>query len=157
MKFTGMTNKTARRRAQANLFHTCIHLLVAPINSIGETGIEMMSSDWIWRRCHPIFAAFVGDYLEQTLVTCVYSGCCPKCHAPKEQLGDYNQFSPRDFNKAIDILYISWLMVTVTYSMPLVMKLDSSLCTIHSGTPFPSWTFIFRSLPTSFTRCFREL
>jgi len=106
-KFMGMTNKTARCRAQANLFHTCIRLLVAPINSVGETGIEMMSGDRIWRRCHPIFAAFVGDYLEQTLVTCVYSGCCPKCHAPKEQLGEYNQFSPQDFNKVINIYLLA--------------------------------------------------
>jgi hypothetical protein len=30
-KFLGISNKTARRRAQANLFHTCMRLLVAPI------------------------------------------------------------------------------------------------------------------------------
>jgi hypothetical protein len=106
-KFTGITNKTGRRRAQANLFHTCMRLLLTPINSVGETGIEMMSGDGIWRRCHPIFAVFVGDYPEQTLVTCTYNGRCPKCRVPCERLGEYNQFSPRDFNEAINVYYIA--------------------------------------------------
>ena len=48
-KFKGLANKAARHRSQANLFHTCMRLLLAPINSIGETGIEMMGGDGIWR------------------------------------------------------------------------------------------------------------
>ena len=77
--------------------------LLGPINSIGETGIEMMSGDGIWRRCHPIFAAFVGDYPEQTLVTCTFNGRCPKCIVPDEQLGDYEPFPLRDFDNAMDL------------------------------------------------------
>lgn len=106
-KFTGISNKAARRRAQANLFHSCMRLLLAPISSVGETGIQMMSGDGIWRRCHPIFASFIGDYPEQTLVTCTYNGRCPKCQAPCDKLGEHNHFPPRDFDKAIDVYLLA--------------------------------------------------
>lgn len=88
-KFKGLMNKAARRHAQANLFHTCMQLLLAPINSIGETGVALMSGNGIWHRCHPIFAMFIGDYSEQTLVTCTHNGRCPKCCVPHDQLGEY--------------------------------------------------------------------
>ena len=72
-KFHGISNKAGRRRAIANLYHGCMRLLLDPIKSIGVTGIPMMGGDGIWRRCHPIFASFVGDYPEQVLVTCTYN------------------------------------------------------------------------------------
>ena len=106
-KLKSITNKTARRRAQANLFHTCMRLLLTPINSIGETGVEMMGGDGIWRRCHPIFAVFIGDYPEQTLVTCTLNGRCPKCCVPHEQLGEYNHSPPRDFDEATDLYLLA--------------------------------------------------
>ncbi|KAH9013253.1 hypothetical protein EDB84DRAFT_1444325 [Lactarius hengduanensis] len=81
-------NKTARRRALANIFHFCMRHLLAPIASHGETGITMMSGDGVWRRCHPIFAVFVGDYPEQVLVTCTLNGRCPK-----SPLRDYDEAS----------------------------------------------------------------
>ena len=62
----------------------------------------MMSGDGIWRRCHPILAAFVGDYPEQALVTCTYNGRCPKCMSPPDKLGDYSSFSPRAYDDAIN-------------------------------------------------------
>jgi hypothetical protein len=101
-KLEGITNKAARRRALANLFHACMHDILGPIASYGETGIEMMSGDGVWRRCHPIFASFVGDYPEQALVTCTYNGRCPKCTIPAGQLGDYISFPRRVQNSAID-------------------------------------------------------
>jgi hypothetical protein len=50
------------------------HSLIA---SYGETEVPMMSGDGIWCRCHPILANFIGDYPEQTLVTCTYYSECP--------------------------------------------------------------------------------
>jgi Plavaka transposase len=91
-KFEGIAIKASCHHTQMNLFHLCMGDLLAPINSIGETGIEMMSGDRIWRQCHPIFAVFIGDYLEQVLITCTYSCHCPKCTTPHDQLGEYTQF-----------------------------------------------------------------
>ncbi|KAN0141466.1 hypothetical protein V8E53_000711 [Lactarius tabidus] len=59
----------------------------------------MMSGDGIWRRCHPIFALFVGDYPEQVL----YNGRCPKCLVPPDQLGSSARFPLCDYNKVRDI------------------------------------------------------
>ncbi|KAF8265346.1 hypothetical protein EI94DRAFT_1589330 [Lactarius quietus] len=62
-----MGNKAARRRALGNVYHCCMRKILAPITACGETGVAMLSGDGIWRRCHPILAAFVGDYPEQAL------------------------------------------------------------------------------------------
>jgi hypothetical protein len=87
-----MSNKTGRRRALANLYHACMQDVLRPISSYGETGLDLMSEDGVWRRCHLIFAVFVGDYPEQGLVTCTFYGRCPKCTVPLGQLGEYESF-----------------------------------------------------------------
>lgn len=94
-KLDGMENKSGRRRALANLFHACMGDVLGPISSVGETGLAMMSGDGVWRRCHPIFAIFIGDYPEQALVTCTFNGRCPKCLVPPAQLGEYESFPLR--------------------------------------------------------------
>lgn len=62
-----------------------------------------MSADGVWHRCHPILVAFVGDYPEHFLVTCTYSGCCPKCTVPRDQLGNFIKFPLQDCDRALDI------------------------------------------------------
>ncbi len=62
---------------------------LGPIGPYGETGVEMMSSDGVWQRCHPVLAIFIGNYPEQALVTCTYYGHCPKCTVAPRQLGEY--------------------------------------------------------------------
>ncbi|KAN0130983.1 hypothetical protein V8E53_011116 [Lactarius tabidus] len=106
-KLEGITNKSGRRRALANLYHSCMKLIMSPITAYGETGIPMMSGDGIWRRCHPIYAIFVGDYPEQTLVTCTHNNQCPKCVVPYDQLGSYNTFLPRNYDEARDAHLLS--------------------------------------------------
>ena len=98
-----MKNQTGRRRALANLFHGCMRAILGPIDSYGETGIAMRSADGVWRRCHPVLAAFVGDYPEQTLVTCTYSSRCPKCLVPPKRLGDFITFPLRDPDVALEV------------------------------------------------------
>lgn len=84
-----ITNKAARRRAVANLFHACMGEILAPLREAGLEGIPMKSADGVERRCHPILAAYVGDYPEQILVTTAYSGDCACCDAGKGDLGAY--------------------------------------------------------------------
>jgi len=98
-----MSNKAAHRRALANLFHSCLQRVLGPIALYGETGITMASGDGVRRRCHPIFACFVGDYPEQTLVTCTYYGHCPKCLVPPDQLGKLSTFPSRNYQEAIEM------------------------------------------------------
>jgi len=102
-KLQGITIKASCRRMLANLFHTCMDHVLAPIASYGETGLPMMSSDGVWRRCHPILAIYVADYPEQALVTCTYNGRCPKCLVACGQLGEYQMFPSRTQHMAIRI------------------------------------------------------
>ena len=101
-KLGSVTNKAARCRMLANLYHSCMGKLLDPICFCGETGLTMLSSDGNWRRCHPVFATFVGDYPEQTLVMCTLNGCCPKCVVPNDQLGDHRRFPARDYTEALE-------------------------------------------------------
>ena len=114
-KLEHMSNKTARRRGLTSLFYACMADVLGPIMSHGETGVVMMSGDGVWHRCHPIFATFVGDYPEQILVTCTYSGRCPKCTIPPNQLGEYKTFPLCIQSAMIDIYILA----------------DSDVCNFH--------------------------
>jgi hypothetical protein len=96
-------NKSAQRRALANLFHACMHKLLSPIESYGETGIAMVTGNGIWYRCHPILATFVGDYPKQSLVACTQNGRCPKCTVPRGELASHEAFPLRDIREARDV------------------------------------------------------
>ncbi|KAN0131568.1 hypothetical protein V8E53_010676 [Lactarius tabidus] len=106
-KLEDIANKTGRRRAMSNLYHSCMQLILSPITACSETGVPMMSGDGIWRQCHPIYAVFVGDYPEQLLVTCTYNNRCPKCLVPYDELGTHTTFPPRDYDKARDAYLLS--------------------------------------------------
>src|SRR6266702_864741 len=100
-------NKAARRRALANLFHSCVRKLLAPIESYGVTGIAMATGDGIWHRCHPILSTFIGDYPEQSLVACTYNGRCPKCTVPRDELGNNTRFPLRNIGPAVHVFSLS--------------------------------------------------
>jgi Plavaka transposase len=99
--------KTARRRAMANLFHACIHRIIAAIEPYGETGLTMAASNGSQYRCHPILATFIGDYPEQALVTCTFYGRCPKCLVPPDQLGTFFRYPNRDHADALDVFSLA--------------------------------------------------
>ena len=103
----GITVKAARTRALGNLFHACMECVLALIASCEEVGVAMMSADGIWRRCHPILAAYVGDYPEQALVTCTYNGRCSKCQVPHDQLGEYRVFPPHVQSDAVNTYHLA--------------------------------------------------
>ncbi|KAG2151188.1 uncharacterized protein EDB93DRAFT_1224913 [Suillus bovinus] len=79
-----ITNKASRRRSLANLYHACLSRVLAPLQHAGLEGINMCSGDGALRRCHPLFASFVGDYPEQLLATGIKFGDCPKCDVEKD-------------------------------------------------------------------------
>ena len=101
-KLAGLANKAARHCMLANIFHSRMQTILALIATYGETGIAIVSGDGIWHQCHPIFAVFVGDYPEQSLVTCTYASRCPKCLVPPDQLGDNSTFPPQDYEEALN-------------------------------------------------------
>lgn len=104
-KLDHITNAASRRRMLANLFHACMHYILQPLEETGKTGLPMSTGAGLTYRCHPIFAAFVGDYPEQVLVTGVKSGECPKCDIDHDHMGEDNEaFQLRDMNCVLDAL-----------------------------------------------------
>jgi hypothetical protein len=97
-----ITNQSSRRRSLANLFHACMLKILEPIQSAGIWGVEMASGDGVVRRCHPLFAAFVGDYPEQCLATCTKA--CPTCPAPRDKFGEDASFPVRDMAPVLEAL-----------------------------------------------------
>ncbi|KAI0040537.1 hypothetical protein FA95DRAFT_1549668 [Auriscalpium vulgare] len=97
-------NQEARTRATANLFHACMRRIIGALSDQSRDGIPMASGDGVFRRCHPIFAAFVGDYPEQALVACVKSGQCPKCEVDPDDLGVFEDSAPRDLASTLRAL-----------------------------------------------------
>ena len=100
-----ITNKAARRRTQANLFHACMNFILSPLKVVGIQGIEIMSGDGVVCWGHPILAAYVGDYPEQCLATGSFFGDCPRCNCPNDMLGMYPCEHPDwNFDDVLDAL-----------------------------------------------------
>ncbi|TEB37737.1 hypothetical protein FA13DRAFT_1751781 [Coprinellus micaceus] len=87
-KLEHIENKMGRRRALANLFHACLDYILEPLREAGIQGLELQSGDGVVRRGFPIVAAYVGDYPEQLLVTCLKNGRCPRCPVDPLELGN---------------------------------------------------------------------
>ena len=104
-KLNLITNKAARQRTLANLFHSCLRQILLPIETIGVDGMIITGGDGIWRRCHPVFALFVGDYPEQIFAAGCKYGECPKCQVDKKELGSATvPLLTRDLMAALDAL-----------------------------------------------------
>ncbi|KAH9060410.1 hypothetical protein EDB83DRAFT_2506630 [Lactarius deliciosus] len=90
-----ITSKASRRRCLINLYHACLSEILSPIIKPGRNGTTMTSADGISRRCHPIYACFIGDYPEQ----------CPE---PRDKLGEAGPEIPtgwRDLQTLLDALH----------------------------------------------------
>ncbi|THH07832.1 hypothetical protein EW146_g9195 [Bondarzewia mesenterica] len=97
-----ITNKSARRHALANLFHACVRHILQPLKRYGVDGKIMASADGTFRRCHPIFTCFIGDYPEQCLVTCTKSGGFPTCDVLRDELRELAHCSPCNLDAVLD-------------------------------------------------------
>ncbi|KAJ6557130.1 hypothetical protein B0H10DRAFT_2370751 [Mycena sp. CBHHK59/15] len=87
-KLEHISNKASRPRVLANLFHSCMGKILEPLKTAGTDGIPVVSGDGVARRGHPILAAYVGNYPEQVLVTCVKTKDCPQCPELAKELGN---------------------------------------------------------------------
>ena len=89
----------------SNLFHHCMQTIVKPLEHAGCDGIILISGDGAARRCFPILAAYVGDYLEQILILLVKTGTCPICPAPRNEIGNWESIlEPCDTQKITEAL-----------------------------------------------------
>ena len=88
-----------------NVMHRCMREIVFPLHAAGNNGIAMATGDGIVRHTHPLYAAHIGDYIEQIAVV----GCkmmeCPQCTVPPDKLGELAKHPPRNINKVSEALH----------------------------------------------------
>jgi len=63
--------------------------ILSPLRHAGEAGVFMTMGDGFTHHCHPLLACFAGDYPEQVLTMATFTGECPVCPVPHDQLGEY--------------------------------------------------------------------
>ncbi|KAI0683319.1 hypothetical protein BC835DRAFT_1536434 [Cytidiella melzeri] len=105
-KLEFVSNKAARRRMIANLYHVCMKKILQPLEKFGILGLSMVTGSSVEHRVHPIFACFVGDYPEQILVALGYTGKCACCKIAHAKLGDYAPKCATDLRDLAAILDI---------------------------------------------------
>lgn len=101
-KLEHITNKAARRRSLANLFHACMSVIMGPLEQAGVEGINIKDGFGVVRRGHPILAAYIGDYPEQVLVTGVKTTDCPACPTSRDELGIPHTKATRSLDPIVD-------------------------------------------------------
>ncbi|KAG1740114.1 uncharacterized protein EDB91DRAFT_1237348 [Suillus paluster] len=107
-KLKHITNKAARRRCLANLFHACMRHIVSPLVDPGKYGMPIASGDGTIHRGHPLVACYIGDYPEQLLVTGMKTGECLKCDIPSTELGSKDlPFELQNLDEILDALALS--------------------------------------------------
>ena len=62
-----VTNKPQHRWVINNLYHSCMHKILEPLEVAGISGVNMSTGSRNMHQVHPIFASFIRDYLEQIL------------------------------------------------------------------------------------------
>ncbi|KAF8810733.1 hypothetical protein BYT27DRAFT_7253430 [Phlegmacium glaucopus] len=106
-RLENVSNKAARRRQLANLYHACMGRVLEPLKSAGVSGIFMATGDGSVHRNHPLLACFSGDYPEQVLTTCTKTGECPTCETPRDKLGEFvegQNLGHRDLERILEAL-----------------------------------------------------
>ncbi len=121
-KLSSISNNAACYHTLANLFHACMCEVLGPLASYIKSGLEMLSGNGIWCQCHLIVVTYVGDYMEQVLVTCTYYGCWPKF-----TVHPVNWVNMKHFHLMYKVCFLTsmnWLMVMSMHSTLLVMRLE---------------------------------
>jgi len=80
-------SKEKRQYHSYQVFHDCMHSLLAPLKKAGEEGIDMVCADGFIHWVFPILCAYVADYPKQCLVACNNENHCPWCDAGRTKLG----------------------------------------------------------------------
>jgi hypothetical protein len=70
-------------------WHTAIHKILEPIKGVNleGPGYSWDCADGQVRRCYPIVAAWIADYMEYAVLARLIGGFCPVCEIPKNAMG----------------------------------------------------------------------
>ncbi|KAF8597999.1 hypothetical protein BDV93DRAFT_413404, partial [Ceratobasidium sp. AG-I] len=93
-EFSDVAHEETRIRLKGQLIHDAMAVLLEPLRKASEDGVEMWCADGRLRRVYPIVAAYVADFPEQILMTCVLKSSCPICTTKQQGRADYTRQAP---------------------------------------------------------------
>ncbi|KAG8769490.1 hypothetical protein FRC12_004934 [Ceratobasidium sp. 428] len=106
---SNISNATERSETGWQLFHACMESILEPLKTLSRTGIDVLCADGGVRRVFPILAAYIADFPEQAMITCVRESCCPICWIPGDERGDLSvRYPRRDRCQTLDALDDHW-------------------------------------------------
>ncbi len=65
-----------------------MRMILAPLITTGQDGVEAVCADGVVQHVHPVVAAYIADHPEQCLVTGCQENFCPKCTVHSFALGE---------------------------------------------------------------------
>ena len=70
-------------------WHTAVNKVLEPIEDfdLDGPGYSWDRADGQIRRCYPVVAAWIADYMEYVVVARLVGGFCPVCEIPKDAMG----------------------------------------------------------------------
>jgi hypothetical protein len=102
-KLSHLSAKTDRqiRECNADVLHKALATILQPLNAAGKEGIDLECADKCKRRCYPVLAAWIADYMEYAKLLHLKKQACPVCTVEDHQLGaDFRPSYPmRQYNE----------------------------------------------------------
>jgi hypothetical protein len=79
-------------------WHSAVGTVLSQLRHLDITGpgLKWDCADGFQRQCYPLLAAWIGDYLEQVMVTQVSYGSCLMCKIPKGAPMGHSTFRPHN-------------------------------------------------------------
>ncbi|KAF7364490.1 hypothetical protein MVEN_00317400 [Mycena venus] len=103
-RMKNVKNKAARRRILGNVFHACMHHILAWLKDAGAAGLPVTSGDGVTRRGHPIYATFVGDLSRTMSCYCCQDGRLPYMRSTARRTRRGHQIPLRDLESILTAL-----------------------------------------------------
>ena len=72
---------------KADVHYRTLQAILQLLKDIGKDGIDIECADFQTRRCFPILAAWLADYMEYIVLYHIKADSCPVCEVKKDQLG----------------------------------------------------------------------
>ena len=81
-------NTPAFRKFKKQLFHSSLSRILDSLRPAMKNPETVLCGDDYYRRVIYALAAYIADYEEQVLLSCIVRGWCPKCLAYRENLDE---------------------------------------------------------------------
>jgi len=103
------------------MWHSAFGTVLSPLWNVERTGPSLTCNcdDEFLRQCYPLWAAWVGDYPEESIITKVLYGICPMCEIAKGVVMGHRTFGTLDNarNQHIDSHLLDEINIRILHTL----------------------------------------